>query len=98
MADEAVVDADVGFVDDDEVGVAAGEVGEEVEGEDDGAVGGVFEGHDAAGGAAGGDGLEDVFDRGLGAQDEARFGEGVEGGLVRVGGGGAEVGDGGFFV
>jgi hypothetical protein len=41
------------------------EVGEEVEGEDHGAVGRVFEGHYAVGSRAGLDGGEDVFDADL---------------------------------
>lgn len=84
VADYAVVDAHVGFVDDDQVAVLARLVGEEVEGEDDGAVAGVLEGHHAAGGCARGDGGEDVFDARFGAEGESRVGEGVECGLVCV--------------
>ena len=48
VANDAVVDADVGFVDDYDVAVFAREVGEEVKGEDHGAVARVFEGDYAA--------------------------------------------------
>ena len=47
-------------------------VGEEVESEDYGTVGRVFEGHDAMGGGAGLDAGEDLFDAGL--RDDLVFG------------------------
>ena len=84
MPDDTVVDADVSLVDDDEVAVLAREVGAEVEGEDYGAVAGVFEGDHASRGGAVGHGGEDILDGGLGAEDEPGFCEGVEGCLVGV--------------
>lgn len=54
------MDVEVGFPEDVHGGVGVVAVAEEVEREDDAAVGGVFEGHDAVGCAAGLDGGEDV--------------------------------------
>ena len=54
--------ADVDFARYDDVGVLVGTVGEEVEGEDYGAVGGVFEGDDAVGCFTRLHRGEDVFD------------------------------------
>ena len=73
--------ADVGFANDDDVGVLVGGVGEEVEGEDDGAVGGVFEGDDAEVGLGRLDGGEDGRDAVLGDEGVEWGGEGGECGL-----------------
>lgn len=75
---------DIDFAFDENVRVAAVEVGEEVEGEDDGAVGGVFEGDDAVGGGACLDGGEDVFNGDLGLEVVFGFGELAYGGLEGV--------------
>jgi len=56
------VDADVGFACYYDVGMFVSSVGEEVESEDYGSVGGVFEGDDAIVGFAGLDRGEDVLD------------------------------------
>lgn len=59
---QAVVHADVDLAAHDNVRVPVRQVGEQVEGEDDGAVARVLEGHHAAEGAPGLDRREDVFD------------------------------------
>jgi hypothetical protein len=65
-----------------DIRIALRQVGEEVEGVDDGAVSGVLEGDDATVYEAGLDGGEDVFDCGLrGEIVRGKGGEGGEGGL-----------------
>lgn len=61
-------DGDELFAYDGHVGVRGGEGGEEVEGGEDGAVGGVLEGDDAVFGYGGLDGGEDAADAGAGVE------------------------------
>ena len=67
---------EVDLVADDNVGELAGAVGQGVEGEGDGAVGGVFKGHDAEGGRAGLHAVKDfcggLLGLGLGAEEWRR--------------------------
>jgi hypothetical protein len=73
-----VVHREVDFATDEDVRVATCEVGEEVEGEDHGAIGGVFEGDDALRSGAGLDGGEDVFDACLWDDLVFRLGEALD--------------------
>lgn len=61
MSEQAVVHVEVDLGTHGQVRVLAGAVGEVVEGKHHGAVGGVLEGDDAVGGAAGLRCVEDVF-------------------------------------
>lgn len=79
-----MLDAHVGLAADEDVRVAVLEVGEEVEREDDGAVGRVLDGHDAIVGGAGLDGREDVFDVDDRLEGVDGLVESVEGCLGRV--------------
>jgi hypothetical protein len=79
-----VLNSDVRLAADLDVGVLLLRVGEEVEGENYGTVGGVLEGDDAAGCGARLDGGEDVFDGGDGREGVGRGGEGVESSLWGV--------------
>ena len=64
MPDEAVVDIDVRLSIDSDVWIAIGSVGQVIEGEDYGAIGRVFKGHNAGGDMAILDLVEDICPRG----------------------------------
>ena len=84
MAEETVLHGDVAFPADENVGVFVVQVGEEVEGEDHGAVGGVFERDNAAVCGAGLDGGEDIFDCDLRGERVCVWVEGVESSLPGI--------------
>ena len=84
VAKKTMLHGDVRLAADDDVVVLLLQVREKVQGEDYGAVGGVFEGDDAAVGAAFLYGGEDIFDGDDGGEGEVLLGEGVEGGLRRL--------------
>jgi hypothetical protein len=77
VPEQTVLYGDVGFAADQNVGVRAVDVADEVEREDDGAVGAVFKGDDAPVRSAGLDGGEDVGDGGARGEGDGGVGEGV---------------------
>lgn len=77
-------DGDEFFAYDGHVGVCGWKGGEEVEGGQDGAVGGVFEGDDAVFGFGGLNGGEDAADAGAGVEGVGGGGEVLEGCLGGV--------------
>jgi hypothetical protein len=84
VAEQTVFDGDIGFGAHEDVGMGAVDVADEVEGEDDGAVGAVLKGDDAAVCAAILDGGEDVGDGDAGGERDGGGGEGVQGGLENL--------------
>jgi hypothetical protein len=77
VPEQTVLYGDVGFAADQDVRVRAVDVADEIECEDDGAIGAVFEGDDAPVGSAGLDRGEDVGDGGAGGEGDGGVGEGV---------------------
>ena len=79
-----MLDSNVNLATDLNLRISALEIREEVQREDDGAIGGILKGHDAVGGCVVLDGGEDVFNGRLRNDRVLRFGKAGEGGLGDV--------------